>query len=295
MFDGVLSGVRFGRAAVVARGVGVLVATFVCAQAFAQSVMSVTSSVSRPEPGATFVVTTRLDRPSPACGVVVQDGHGREIRQVIRGQEADLSLSFATDGRYQISAEGKPMFEGFDLVMACKGRAEATVVVESARNRAKRLAAEAAAKKAADERAAAEAARIAAEEQARQEAERAAAEADIAKQKADLEAAARQRAVERAKRIEEARAELAAARAEAKRQAEMSPLNRIRNLFKSSSDEAPSPSAAGASKMSCKLSEEKAVDDREKQCLYTCDDGSIEGRTRKRDVDCPKFINSANS
>lgn len=42
--------------------------------------------------------------------------------------------------------------------------------------------------------------------------------------------------------------------------------------------------------VSCKLQSEKIVQGREKQCLYVCPDKSLEGRTRKKDADCPRFI-----
>ena len=45
--------------------------------------------------------------------------------------------------------------------------------------------------------------------------------------------------------------------------------------------------------MSCKLKSEKVVQGREKKCLYVCEDKSLEGRLRKIDSSCPKYITSA--
>jgi hypothetical protein len=46
--------------------------------------------------------------------------------------------------------------------------------------------------------------------------------------------------------------------------------------------------------MSCKLQSEQVIQGREKRCLYVCEDKSLEGRTRKIDSDCPKYITSDN-
>ena len=44
--------------------------------------------------------------------------------------------------------------------------------------------------------------------------------------------------------------------------------------------------------VSCKLKSEKIIQGREKQCLYVCPDQSLEGRTRKKDQQCPSFIST---
>lgn len=46
--------------------------------------------------------------------------------------------------------------------------------------------------------------------------------------------------------------------------------------------------------MVCKLQSEKVIQGRERQCLYRCTDGTIEGRTRKVDQECLKTVFSAN-
>ena len=46
--------------------------------------------------------------------------------------------------------------------------------------------------------------------------------------------------------------------------------------------------------MVCKLQSEKVIQGRERQCLYRCTDGTIEGRTRKVDQECLKTVLSAN-
>jgi hypothetical protein len=51
-----------------------------------------------------------------------------------------------------------------------------------------------------------------------------------------------------------------------------------------------SPALAQKKEVSCKLKSEKIIQGREKQCLYVCPDQSLEGRTRKKDSDCPPFI-----
>jgi hypothetical protein len=58
---------------------------------------------------------------------------------------------------------------------------------------------------------------------------------------------------------------------------------------------AVAPGAVWAQKgtQSCKLQSEKVVQGRERQCIYQCPDKSLEGRTRKVDSDCPKYIDSA--
>lgn len=53
--------------------------------------------------------------------------------------------------------------------------------------------------------------------------------------------------------------------------------------------------AQGSKKpLSCKLDSERIIQGKEKKCLYVCEDKSLEGRSRKPDSDCPKYINSAN-
>jgi hypothetical protein len=47
-----------------------------------------------------------------------------------------------------------------------------------------------------------------------------------------------------------------------------------------------------AKSMTCKLSSEKLVGGREKQCLYVCEDKSIEGRTRAPSSSCPRTVQS---
>jgi hypothetical protein len=44
--------------------------------------------------------------------------------------------------------------------------------------------------------------------------------------------------------------------------------------------------------MTCKLSSEKVVGGREKQCLYVCEDKSIEGRSRAPSSSCPGTVQS---
>jgi hypothetical protein len=51
-----------------------------------------------------------------------------------------------------------------------------------------------------------------------------------------------------------------------------------------------SSALAQKKEVSCKLKSEKIIQGREKQCLYVCPDQSLEGRTRKKDSDCPPFI-----
>lgn len=57
---------------------------------------------------------------------------------------------------------------------------------------------------------------------------------------------------------------------------------------------ASSPAAAQADgkSMTCKLSSEKLVGGREKQCLYVCEDKSIEGRSRAPSSSCPRTVQS---
>ena len=45
--------------------------------------------------------------------------------------------------------------------------------------------------------------------------------------------------------------------------------------------------------MLCKLQSEKVVQGRERQCLYRCADGTIEGRTRRVNQECLKTVYSA--
>jgi hypothetical protein len=53
---------------------------------------------------------------------------------------------------------------------------------------------------------------------------------------------------------------------------------------------AAAPAVAKA--MTCRLSSEKVVGGREKQCLYVCEDKSIEGRTRAVSSSCPRTVQS---
>lgn len=50
---------------------------------------------------------------------------------------------------------------------------------------------------------------------------------------------------------------------------------------------------ADAKAMTCKLSSEKIVGGREKQCLYVCEDKSLEGRIRAASSSCPRTIQSS--
>lgn len=51
-----------------------------------------------------------------------------------------------------------------------------------------------------------------------------------------------------------------------------------------------STALAQKKEVSCKLKSEKIIQGREKQCLYVCPDQGLEGRTRKKDQECPSFI-----
>ena len=44
--------------------------------------------------------------------------------------------------------------------------------------------------------------------------------------------------------------------------------------------------------MVCRLQSEKVVQGKERQCLYKCADGSIEGRTRRVNQECLKTVYS---
>lgn len=45
--------------------------------------------------------------------------------------------------------------------------------------------------------------------------------------------------------------------------------------------------------MLCKLQSDKVIQGRERQCLYRCSDGSLEGRTRRVNQECLKTVYSA--
>lgn len=55
-------------------------------------------------------------------------------------------------------------------------------------------------------------------------------------------------------------------------------------------------SGASAGAKSCKLESEKIAylsDGRKKMCTYRCEDGTLEGRTRKPEQECLSTVNSA--
>ncbi len=54
----------------------------------------------------------------------------------------------------------------------------------------------------------------------------------------------------------------------------------------------PASAQSGSKSMTCKLSSEKVVAGRERQCLYVCEDKSLEGRTRSVSSTCPKTVQS---
>lgn len=55
---------------------------------------------------------------------------------------------------------------------------------------------------------------------------------------------------------------------------------------------APQAARAADKSMTCKLSSDKVVGGRERQCLYVCEDKSIEGRTRAPSSSCPSTVRS---
>lgn len=63
-------------------------------------------------------------------------------------------------------------------------------------------------------------------------------------------------------------------------------------LSTSSCSRAPDPTLSGAGNMSCKLQDDKIVEGRTRHCLYRCDGGALEGRSRGVDQSCPGYINS---
>ena len=242
--------------------------------------------------GETVPLRVTLLSHTQACGLLISDALGREQRLVaLPGQDVTASLSFPEDGRFRVRVSGKPLLQGYELLFACEGEAQHMVTVENSAKRAKRLAAEAAAKKAEQEAAAKAAAEA---EAARQRAAKEAAitAAEEAATRAVLEKKARERAAALAKAKRDA--EIKALREQIRAAKERGPMDRLRELF-SSDDGGGDSQAAGDEKMSCNVTSETPVDDKDKQCLYTCSDGSIEGRTRAKSVDCPKYINSANS
>lgn len=282
---------------------GLVVWALACAASLslaqAQALRGVALAQQRAEIQDPVVLEIKLDRAGPGCGVLLSDGTGGEYRVVLRDPVTPFSLNYARDGRFEVQLQGKPTFEGYALYWACEGQLKASVLVESNATRRQRLAAEAAAKKRAQEQAVAQAK---ADEQRRADEAKArelAQVQEVERQKAAMEAAARQRAADEAARQRAAHeAAVAKAREELQRAREANVLNRLKKMlsFGGSSNTTVADSASkSAAKMSCQFQSEKNIDDKEKQCLYTCEDGSLEGRTRNREVDCPQFINSANS
>jgi hypothetical protein len=54
----------------------------------------------------------------------------------------------------------------------------------------------------------------------------------------------------------------------------------------------PATAQSDRKSMTCKLSSEKVVGGRERQCLYVCEDKSLEGRTRSTSSSCPRTVQS---
>lgn len=48
------------------------------------------------------------------------------------------------------------------------------------------------------------------------------------------------------------------------------------------------------SRMTCKLESQRVIQVKERQCIYRCPDGSIEGRTRRVNQECLRTVVAAN-
>lgn len=55
----------------------------------------------------------------------------------------------------------------------------------------------------------------------------------------------------------------------------------------------PATAQSDRKSMTCKLSSEKVIAGRERQCLYVCEDKSLEGRSRSPSSSCPRTVQSA--
>lgn len=53
-------------------------------------------------------------------------------------------------------------------------------------------------------------------------------------------------------------------------------------------------SVQAQSRMTCKLESQRVIQGRERQCIYRCPDGSIEGRTRRLNQECLSTVQAAN-
>lgn len=215
--------------------------------AHAQRLSAASVSPKRVDLQEPVTLAVKLDRFTAGCGVLLRDGAGQEQRFVVRDGGGQRVLTYAHDGQYVVTLEGKPMLEGYDLYSACDGRAQATVIVESKANRTKRLAAEAAAQQAAQAKAEAQA-KIDAQRQVL-EAQKAREEQaqEVVRQKAALEAAARQRVIDEAARKKAAfEAELAAAREALQRAQNMSAWEKFMSAFKPKHAQIPPAGNDGA-------------------------------------------------